>query len=99
MVTRNIGSRYFVWDRAAQIEFIKPGTGHLRTVMHISEAEIATIQEATKGGSKWEGTFVAEVCDHKGELVAKVHKTVYVRLKPKYRPVHATAETRTPQPS
>jgi hypothetical protein len=30
--------------------------------------------------------FEAEIRDREGALVASVHKTLYVRLKPRYRP-------------
>jgi hypothetical protein len=45
----------------------------------VTEAELAAIREATAGGDKHHPEWTLEVLDEDGEVVASVHKTLYVR--------------------
>ena len=47
---------------------------------------VESIRAEASGGQKVLPEFAAEIRDGAGELVARVQKTVYVRLKPRYRP-------------
>lgn len=82
MLARNIGPEYFVWDRAATIEFLRPGRGFVTAVFELTPARIAATLEATAGGEKYQPTWPVEVRDESGEVVARVMKTLYVRRKP-----------------
>jgi len=86
MIIRNIGDRYFIWDRSANIEFVAPGKGRVRAEMRITEADLEEIRDATSQGDKYERDFITEVLDEKGQLVARVSKRIYARLKPEFRP-------------
>jgi acyl-coenzyme A thioesterase PaaI-like protein len=86
MLMRNLGSRYYVWDLSAGIEFLKPATGRVKVDMNLSEDDLQRIRSKTADGSRHETTFALSLFDEKGELVAKVSKAVYVRLKAPYRP-------------
>jgi acyl-coenzyme A thioesterase PaaI-like protein len=86
MVLHNLGSKYHVWDKHAQIEFIKPGRGTLRADLLITEEELEEIKKATALGQKYERLFQVEVKDEKEQLICRVQKLIYARLKPKYRP-------------
>jgi acyl-coenzyme A thioesterase PaaI-like protein len=85
MVMRNLGSRYYVWDRSGSIDFLAPGRGKLTARLTLSDHELARIRDATADGAKHEPVFDARIEDERGEAVAVVHKTLYVRLKPAYR--------------
>ena len=41
----NLGPGYIVWDKSAQIEFIKPGTGEVKAMFHIPQSEIDEVRE------------------------------------------------------
>ncbi len=86
MVMRSLDRTYLVWDKAAQITFIKPGKGTLIADMRVTAEDIEDIRQRTAEGQKYEREFSAEVRNQSGELVAKVIRTVYIRLKPEYRP-------------
>ncbi len=86
MIIRNMGERYFIWDRSAHIEFVSPGKGRVRAVMRITEADLEELRGATNQGEKYERDFNAEVIDEKDQLVARVSKRIYARLKPEFRP-------------
>ena len=82
---RNLGPAYFVWDKAGEIEFVKPGRGVVATDFVLSDADLAAIKaEAADGGKvlKW---FENAILDGNGDVVARVRKQVYVRLKPDAR--------------
>jgi len=53
MLMQNLGPDYIVWDKAASIDFIKPGRGRLIVEFSWSEEEIALIRDRTRGGEKY----------------------------------------------
>jgi len=81
MLARNIGPDYVVWDRAAHIDFLRPGRGRMTASFELSPAMIETVIAATAGGDKYEPTWPVEVHDEAGEVVTRVAKTLYVRRK------------------
>lgn len=81
MLVPQLGPDYLVWDKAAEIEFIKPGRGTVTAVFDWHPAEIAEIRERTAGGGKYEPLRTVEVRDESGELIARVRKTLYVRTR------------------
>lgn len=81
MFQENLGKGYVVWDQAAKIEFLKPGTGTVKAMFEISQEQIDDILLAAKEGEKVLRDFVVEVKDMNGEVVCRVTKTIYVRKK------------------
>jgi len=81
----NMGSRYFVWDKAGSIDFLKPGRGVVWTEFRLDDATLAEVRAATANGDKYLHWFQNDVVDASGEVVARVRKQVYVRLKPDAR--------------
>ncbi|GIX37744.1 MAG: DUF4442 domain-containing protein [Silanimonas sp.] len=86
LVMRSLGPDYLVWDRAAEIEFVKPGRGTVRCRFQLEEALLAELREAAAGGERVLRWLDCPVLDAEGELVARVRKQLYVRLKPRARP-------------
>lgn len=82
---QNMGSRYFVWDKAGSIDFLKPGRGVVWTEFRLDDATLAEVRAATANGDKYLHWFQNDVFDASGEVVARVRKQVYVRLKPDAR--------------
>lgn len=82
---QNMGSRYFVWDKAGTIEFLKPGRGVVWTEFGLDDAILDEVKAATANGDKYLHWFENDVLDASGEVVARVRKQVYVRLKPDAR--------------
>lgn len=85
MVMENLGSDYIVWDKAASIDFIAPGKGPVYADFRIEETLLDEIRQRTAGGDKYLPQLHVDVHDGDGTLVARVHKTLYVRLKPRVR--------------
>ena len=81
MLVARLGSSYVVWDQAARIEFMKPGRGQVQAVFEWSDAQIEAIRVQAASGQKVLPEREVLVTDEAGDVVARVHKTVYVRLK------------------
>ncbi len=82
MLIRVMGKDYYVWDRRASIDYLKPGRGTVTARFKIDDAALATILEKTAGGDKYFPEFTVDITDASGEVVARVLKTLYVRRKP-----------------
>ena len=90
MIMENLGRDYIVWDKAAHIDFVSPGKGPVFADFHLDEALLDEIRAHTASGGKYLPKLQVEVRDGEGTLVARVQKTLYVRLKPGRR--QGTAE-------
>lgn len=82
MILRNMGSEYVVWDKAADIEFVKPGRGIVTAEFKLEETLLDELRDAAAGNEKVLRWFDIPVVDSQGDLVAKVRKQVYIRRKP-----------------
>ncbi|HEX5515465.1 MAG TPA: DUF4442 domain-containing protein [Gammaproteobacteria bacterium] len=76
-----LGPGYIIWDKAARIDFIKPGRGTLTAVFEWSDEQLAEIREKTAQGGKCEPERRLNIVDSDGEIVARVWKKLYVRKK------------------
>lgn len=85
MVMHQLGDRYYVWDKACSVEYVKPGLGKVSAIMSITQDHVTQIKKKAKSGKKVEPEFDVVLHDEKNEVVARVHKTLYVRLKPQFR--------------
>ena len=79
MLINNLGSRYIVWDKAAKIDFKKPGRGTVHTHFSFSEEEILGIKLKADELGKYIFDKPVDVVDDTGEVIASVMKTLYVR--------------------
>ncbi|MBL8519498.1 MAG: DUF4442 domain-containing protein [Betaproteobacteria bacterium] len=74
-----LGPDYLVWDKAGRIDFVAPGRGTVYADIHLTDAQVEEARARTADGDKFEPTYVVEVVDSKGTLVARVEKTLYIR--------------------
>jgi hypothetical protein len=81
MLIHNLGPDFIVWDKAANIRFRKPGRGTVRAEFRLTEEKLREIREIMNRQDKYEPTFLVEVKDSKGEVVASVEKLLYIRTK------------------
>ncbi len=81
MLIANLGREYIVWDKAATIRFKKPGKGTVRAEFRLTEQQIDDIREKLKHQQKYEPTFLVEIKDAHGTVIAEVEKLLYVRKK------------------
>lgn len=81
-----LGERYFIWDKSAHIDFIHPGRGKVVLECTITDDLLEAIQYHTADGSKFFPELYSTLYDAQGKIVAQVKRTLYIRLKPQYRP-------------
>lgn len=81
-----LGKEYLVWDKKADIDFIKPGRGTLTAEFWLGDAVLADIVAATADGEKHFPQFLVLVKDQQGDVVCEVNRTIYIRKKRQHRP-------------
>jgi hypothetical protein len=74
-----------VWDKAGEIEFVKPGRGTVRCRFDLNDAVLDELRAEAAGGGKVLRWMDCPVVDAEGDVVARVRKQLYVRLKPRVR--------------
>jgi acyl-coenzyme A thioesterase PaaI-like protein len=81
MVSQNLGKDYIVWDRAAKIEFLKPGRGDVYADFRLTQLQIDSLIAEAASGNKVLKDFSVDVKDKAGDVVAHITKTLYIRKK------------------
>lgn len=83
LLLRHLGrERFVVWDKAASIEFRRPGKGRVFARFHIPPETVEAIRSQAETGGKVEPVLETDILDAgSGEVVAHVVKTLYVRKK------------------
>jgi acyl-coenzyme A thioesterase PaaI-like protein len=81
ILLEHMGRDYIVWDKAASIQFLKPGRGTVTATFHIPPEQIAELRAQADREGKIEPLFNVDVIDAQGEVVAKVKKRLYIRRK------------------
>ena len=79
IVIEELGDGYVVWDKAAAIRFVRPGRGTVRASFDVPPERVEEIRRAADANGTTEPRFVACVVDGRGETVAEIEKTLYVR--------------------
>lgn len=82
MLHLKLGRDYLVWDKSASVQFLRPGTGTVRAVFELSDAEAKRVAGLADRSEKVEPRYEVRVLDEAGDEVAHVEKLLYVRRKP-----------------
>jgi hypothetical protein len=82
MLIESLGRDYIVWDKSAAIRFRRPGKGTVRAAFRLTDSQLDEIRGTLQTQEKFEPTFLVEVRDELGDLVAVVEKVLHVRKKP-----------------
>lgn len=78
-----LGKDYIVWDKGADIDFIKPGKGTVTASFNVTDEMLIEIRNATRDGSKFLPTYPVQLKDQTGNTIAQVSKRLYIRKKAK----------------
>jgi len=81
MLIQRLGPDYVVWDKAATIQFKKPGKCKLYACFEITDEEVQFIQQELKKAKSMDRVYQLDITDLNGEVYAKVDKTIYIRKK------------------
>jgi acyl-coenzyme A thioesterase PaaI-like protein len=82
MLLHNLGSGYYVWDTSGSIDYLAPGRSKIIAEFSLTGADIADIIDRTKSGEKTYKTFEIDLRDDQSNIIAKVKRTLYIKLKP-----------------
>ncbi|WP_201313738.1 DUF4442 domain-containing protein [Dyella sp. EPa41] len=85
LAMHQLGSDYFVWDKAGAIDFVAPGREDVYAHFKLDATIVDELRVAAANGQKVLRWFEVDVTTAGGEVVARVRKQLYVRLKPKAR--------------
>lgn len=79
LLMKNLGDGYIVWDKAATIDFVKPGLGTVTAHFHIPPQEIEALKRELLRVKKLDRIYSCTVKNESGEVVARLTKTLYIR--------------------
>ncbi|MBX3725606.1 MAG: DUF4442 domain-containing protein [Xanthomonadales bacterium] len=82
LAMHRLGPAYVVWDKAAEIEFVKPGRRDVYARFELDDATVEAMRAEAANGQRQLRWFRTEVVDADGQVVARVRKQLHVRLKP-----------------
>lgn len=86
ILLKNMGKDHIVWDKAASIQFKKPGRGTVHAHFEVSRERMEEIRNRASREGKIEETFSVNVVDGSGEIVAQVEKLIHIRRKDARKP-------------
>jgi hypothetical protein len=78
-----LGSDYIVWDKAATIQFKKPGKCKLFAGFNVSDEEVNFIKDELENTRSMDRVYRLNITDREDTLYAIVVKTIYIRKKTK----------------
>jgi acyl-coenzyme A thioesterase PaaI-like protein len=79
MLIRRLGADFVVWDKAATIQFKKPGKETLHARFEIRDEELAAIRTALESQRSVDRTYLVELVDGSGMVCATIEKVIYIR--------------------
>ena len=85
ILMEHLGKDYIVWDKNASIDFKTPGKGTVWAEFELTKADIITAKKMANENHKYEPEYTVKVLDQNHEVVAVVHKTLYVRRKGNFK--------------
>ena len=81
ILMHHLGSKYIVWDKAAEINFLSPGRSTVHADIRVDLAEIEQIRELAENYEPVLRTYHLNIFDESGVRIAEVQKTLYIRRK------------------
>ena len=85
LLMARLGKGYYVWDKFADIDYVKPGKGRVYAEFHITDELISDIKNQTESGDKYLPVLPVKVIDEKGDVVVTLNRTLYIRKKKRHR--------------
>src|SRR5215213_10295009 len=79
MLIRILGRGYIVWDKAAKIQFKKPGKDTLYAHFKLDDDEIAEIKLLAETEKSVDRIYDLKLEDKNGVVHAEIEKTLYIR--------------------
>jgi len=83
MLMKNLGHEYVVWDKAANIKYLKPGKTDLHVEYRLHQEDIDMIKTHLEANEKMDWEKQVIVHDANGQQIADVTRILYIRKKQK----------------
>lgn len=80
MLINNLGKKYSVWDKSATIYYLKPGKSDVTAEFLLTDDDLDLIRKTLQAQEKMEWTRVIDIIDSEGVVIAKVQKTLSIKL-------------------
>jgi hypothetical protein len=81
MLLNVLGKGFIVWDKSANIRFLKPGKTALTCSFVLTEEILSHIRTTLSSQEKMDWNITVPIKDKDGVIVAEVDKVVYIRRK------------------
>ena len=81
LLMHHFGSKYIVWDKSANINFLSPGRNTVYADIRLDAVEIAHIKELADNYVPVYRKYIVNIFDDAGIRIAEIEKTVYIRRK------------------
>lgn len=81
MLINNLGRDYIVWDKAATINFKKPGRSTLNAVFILTDDLLSQIKQRVDSDGKCVFDISVDVVSETDNVIASVTKEIYVKRK------------------
>ncbi len=81
ILMHHLGSRYIVWDKAANIQFLSPGRGTVYADIQLDPNEINHIKNLADNHAPVLRNYSLNIFDEAGLRIAEIQKTLYIRRK------------------
>lgn len=82
MLINILGKDFLVWDKGADIQFIKPGTTKIIAEFQINEKEIKNIKQEIEKEGRYLFKKEIVILDTNQNIVSKVRKSISIKKKP-----------------
>jgi acyl-coenzyme A thioesterase PaaI-like protein len=81
MLLRNLPKTYQVWDKSAQIDYLKPGKTDLMAEFELTDQQIKEIESDLSGKGSIDWKVGVDIQDKSGTIIARVTRTVTIKHK------------------
>ena len=82
ILAHKLGKGYYIWDIESNIKFLKATKDPVHARFEITEQEFSEIKTKADTGEKVTPVFKSKIFNTRGDLIAEVKKTLYVKAKP-----------------
>ncbi len=79
LVMRTLGPAYVVWDKAGEIEFIRPARTAVTARFDLTDEVLDELRAEADGGAKVLRWFTTDITADDGTVVARARKQLHIR--------------------
>ena len=79
MLIKRLGPEYIVWDKSANIRFMKPGRTTLTARFSLDDQEIQAIKSELSVAKSIDRIYPVDLVDHQGVVHASASKTIFIK--------------------